>query len=108
MLIFELPALLLVLRWYRRGSAIAVAVLTGILAFFTYYYVSMVFGTAQNRLFPLYVAAASIAGFALSLSHRGSTSTTSLPPCQRRPNAKPWRRISSRWRQRSRWPGCPE
>jgi hypothetical protein len=67
MLIFELPALLLVLRWYRRGSAIAVAVLTGILAFFTYYYVSMVFGTAQNRLFPLYVAAASLAGFALAL-----------------------------------------
>jgi hypothetical protein len=67
MLIFELPALLLVLRSYRRGSAIAVAVLTGILAFFTYYYVSMVFGTAQNRLFPLYVAAASLAGFALAL-----------------------------------------
>jgi hypothetical protein len=37
------------------------------LAFFTYYYVSMVVGTAQNRLFPLYVAAASIAGFALCL-----------------------------------------
>jgi hypothetical protein len=67
MLIFELPALVLVLRWYRRGSAIAVAVLTGMLAFFTYYYVSMVFGTAQNRLFPLYVAAASLAGFALAL-----------------------------------------
>jgi hypothetical protein len=42
------------------------------------------------------------------LSHRGSTSTTSLLPCQRRRNAGPWRRISSRWRQRSRWPGCPE
>jgi surface polysaccharide O-acyltransferase-like enzyme len=27
----------------------------------------MVFGTAQNRLFPLYVAAASLAGFALAL-----------------------------------------
>jgi hypothetical protein len=67
MLIFELPALLLVLHWYRRGSAIAVAVLSGMLAFFTYYYVSMVFGTAQNRLFPLYVAAASLAGFALAL-----------------------------------------
>ena len=67
MLIFELPALLLVLHWYRRGSAIAGTVLTGMLAFFTYYYVSMVFGTAQNRLFPLYVAAASLAGFALAL-----------------------------------------
>jgi hypothetical protein len=67
MLIFELPALLLVLHWYRRGSTIAIAILTGMLAFFTYYYVSMVFGTAQNRLFPLYVAAASLAGFALAL-----------------------------------------
>jgi hypothetical protein len=66
MLIFELPVLLLVLRWYRLGSAIAVAVLTGMLAFFTYYFVSMVFGTAQNRLFPLYVAAASLAGFGLA------------------------------------------
>jgi hypothetical protein len=39
--------------------------LTGVLAFFTYYYVSMTFATAQNRLFPLYVAAASLAGFTL-------------------------------------------
>jgi hypothetical protein len=63
MLIFEL----LVLRWYRRGSMVAQAVLAGVLAFFTYYYVSQVFGVAQNRLFPLYVAAASLAGFALVL-----------------------------------------
>jgi hypothetical protein len=67
MLIFELPALLLILSWYRRGSAAAPAVLVGVLAFFTYYYVSQVFGIAQNRLFPLYVAAASLAGFALVL-----------------------------------------
>jgi hypothetical protein len=67
MLIFELPVLLLVLRWYRRGSPVAPAVLAGVLAFFTYYYVSQVFGIAQNRLFPLYVAAASLAGFALVL-----------------------------------------
>jgi hypothetical protein len=67
MLIFELPVLLLVLRWYRRGSPAASAVLAGVLAFFTYYYVSQVFGIAQNRLFPLYVAAASLTGFALVL-----------------------------------------
>ena len=67
MLIFEVPVLLLVLRWYRRGSAVAAAVLTGVLAFFTYYYVSMVFGVAQNRLFPLYVAAASLAAFGLAI-----------------------------------------
>ena len=47
----------------------APAVLAGVLAFFTYYYVSQVFATAQNRSFPLYVAAASLAGFALVLSH---------------------------------------
>ena len=67
MLIFELPVLLLVLRWYRRGSPVAPVVLAGVLAFFTYYYVSQVFGIAQNRLFPLYVAAASLAGFSLVL-----------------------------------------
>jgi hypothetical protein len=39
-----------------------------VLAFFTYYYVSQVFATAQNRSFPLYVAAASLAGFALVLA----------------------------------------
>jgi hypothetical protein len=67
MLIFELRILLLILRWYWRGSAVAPAVLVGALGFFTYYYLSRVFGTAQNRLFPLYVAAASLAGFALVL-----------------------------------------
>jgi hypothetical protein len=36
-----------------------------VLAFFAYFYVSMTFATAENRLFPLYVAAASLAGFAL-------------------------------------------
>jgi hypothetical protein len=36
-----------------------------VLAFLTYYYVSATFGTARNRVFPLYVAAASAAGFAL-------------------------------------------
>ena len=67
MLIFELPVLPLVLRWYRRGSAAAPAVRAGAPPFFTYYYVSLVFGTAQNRLFPLYVAAAGLAAFALVL-----------------------------------------
>ena len=64
-LLVEVPLLLLALRWYRRGGAVAAAALTGVLAFFTYYYVSATFGTAQNRVFPLYVAAASVAGFAL-------------------------------------------
>jgi hypothetical protein len=64
-LLVEVPILLLALRWYRRGGRIAPAALVGVLAFFSYYYVSMTFGTAQNRLFPVYVAAASVAGFAL-------------------------------------------
>jgi hypothetical protein len=64
-LLVEVPLLLLSLRWYRRGGPVAAAALTGVLAFFTYFYVSMTFATAQNRLFPLYVAAASLAGFAL-------------------------------------------
>jgi hypothetical protein len=65
MLLVELPILLLVLRWYRRGGPVAPAALAGVLAFFSYYYVSMTFATAQNRLFPVYVAAASLASFAL-------------------------------------------
>jgi hypothetical protein len=70
MLLVEVPALLIVIGWYRRGSSVAAVVLVGVLSFFTYYYLSMVFGTAQNRLFPVYVAAASAAGFALVTAAR--------------------------------------
>jgi hypothetical protein len=66
LLLFEVPVLLLVLHRYRRGGPVAAAVLAGVLAFFTYFFVSLVFGTAQNRMFPVYVAAASAAGFALA------------------------------------------
>ena len=81
MLIFELP---LVLRWYRRGSAAAPAVRAGALAFFTYYYVSLMFGTAQNRLFPLYVAAAGLAAFALVIvtSRLNADRVAAGPPAQ--------------------------
>jgi hypothetical protein len=65
-LLVEVPLLLAVVRWYRHGSAVAAAALAGVLAFFTYFYVSMVFATAQNRLFVLYIAAAALAGFALA------------------------------------------
>jgi hypothetical protein len=67
MLIFELPVLVLIVRWYRKGSSVAATTLAGVLGFFTYYYVSAVFGTAQNRLFPLYVAAVSLAAFMLMI-----------------------------------------
>ena len=107
-LIFELPALLLVLRWYRQDSAIAAALLAGMLAFFSYYYVSMVSEPPKTGSFRSMLRPLALLGSRSLLSHRGSTSTTSLQPCQRRPNARPWRRISSRWRQRSRWSGCQE
>jgi hypothetical protein len=87
MLIFELPVLLLALRWYRRGSAPAAAVLTGVLAFFSYYFLSMVFGTAQNRLFPLYVFAAALASFGLAAIGsrlKLTQPTVELPPRPRR------------------------
>jgi hypothetical protein len=64
-LIVEVPLLLLTLWWYRRGGPVAAVALTGVLAFFAYFYVSMTFATAENRLFSLYVAAASLAGSAL-------------------------------------------
>lgn len=66
LLLVEVPLLLAAVRWYRRGRPVAAAVLAGVLAFFAYFYVSMVFATAQNRLFPLYVAAAALAGLALA------------------------------------------
>lgn len=71
MLIFELPVLVLIVWWYRKGSAVAAATLAGVLGFFTYYYVSTVFGTAQNKLFPLYVAALSLAAFMLMIVASG-------------------------------------
>jgi hypothetical protein len=67
-LLFAVPVLLLALRRYRRGGAVAAAVLTGVLAFFAYLCVSMVFATAQNRLFPVYVASAALACFGLVLA----------------------------------------
>jgi hypothetical protein len=70
-LLVEVPFLLLALQWYRRGGPVAAAALTGVLAFFIYYYLSMTFATAQNRLFPLCVAAARLAGFALVVVARG-------------------------------------
>jgi hypothetical protein len=64
-LLVEVPALLLALRWHRSGHPLAGPVLAGVLAFFTYVYVSLTFGNAQNQLFTVYVAAAALAGFAL-------------------------------------------
>jgi hypothetical protein len=71
LLVVEVPVLLLALVRYRRREPLADVVLAGVLAFFTYYYVSMVVATAQSRMFPVYVAAASMAGFALLAVARG-------------------------------------
>lgn len=65
LLLVDIPILLAVLAWHRRASALSTAVLTGVVGFFTYFYVSMVFATAQNRLFPLYVLTAAVAGATL-------------------------------------------
>lgn len=64
-LLVEVPLLLIAAWWYRKGGWIAPAAFSGVLAFFTYYYASMVFATAQNRLFPVYVVTAALAGFSL-------------------------------------------
>lgn len=61
----EVPLLLVAVWWYRKGGRVAPAALTGVLGLFSYYYASMVFATAQNQLFPMYVAAAALASFSL-------------------------------------------
>ena len=61
MLAVEVGALVAALAWCRRGSLTGTVVLAGVLSFFTYYYVSMVFAAAQNRLFPVYVLAMGLA-----------------------------------------------
>lgn len=56
MLLVEVPVLLLVLRHWRYGGPLVPPVLAGVLAFHAYFWVSMTLATAQNRLFPVYVA----------------------------------------------------
>jgi hypothetical protein len=56
-LLVEVPLLVLALLVYRRGKTAAGVLLCGLLAYFVYYYASMTFATAQNRLFPAYVGA---------------------------------------------------
>ena len=63
----EIGLLLAALAWHRRGSVTGSVVLAGVLSFFGYYYVSMVFAVAQNELFGLYVVAMGAAIFALAL-----------------------------------------
>jgi hypothetical protein len=55
-LLVEIPLLVVAVVAYRRGSLRGRLLLAGVLAYFLYYYTSMVFATAQNRLFPAYIA----------------------------------------------------
>ncbi len=65
-LLVEVPALLLVLRWWWRSeSVVAPVVLLGQLAFFLYLSLSLSLGNAQNQAFACYVAASALSGFAL-------------------------------------------
>lgn len=98
-LLVEAPFLLLTLWWYRRGGAVAAVALTGVLAFFSYYYVSMTFATTQNRLFPLYVAAASLAAFTLVAVARTLDRLVSPRTYPTGRDAWLWQSICLRWPQ---------
>jgi hypothetical protein len=63
-LLVEIPLLLAALAAYRRGWLRGQVALAGVLSFFLYYYASMTFATAQNWVFPLYVAVFAAALFA--------------------------------------------
>ncbi len=85
LLLVEIPALLLVLRWWRRGTPLGAAALAGVLAFFAYFETSLVLANAQNRLFPLYVVGAATAGLALVLVSRRLDPTRVAIAMPRRP-----------------------
>jgi hypothetical protein len=67
-LFLGVPFLALCALFYRRGSLKAGLLLTGILAYFLYIYVSMAVGAAYNGLFLLYVVLFSASLFALLLA----------------------------------------
>ena len=67
-LFVEVPLLVLAIALCRRGGLLARVLLTGVTGYFLYYYASMVFATAYNRLFPLYVALFSASLFAFLLA----------------------------------------
>jgi hypothetical protein len=59
------PALLLALAWYRRGSLRGGLLLTSMLAYFLYNSASLGFGAAYNNILLLYIASFSLSLFAL-------------------------------------------
>lgn len=67
-LFLGIPLLVLLTLLYRRGSPRAGLLLTGVLAYFVYVYVSMAFNAAYNNLFLVYVALFSASFFAFVLA----------------------------------------
>jgi hypothetical protein len=64
-LCLAIPLLVVSTWFYRRGSLRGALLLTGVLAWFLYVYLSMAFGAAYNSLFLAYVALFSASFFAL-------------------------------------------
>ena len=62
------PALLVGLAWYRRGSLRGGLLLTSMLAFFLYNSASLGFGAAYNDILLLYIVSFSLSFFALILA----------------------------------------
>ena len=65
--VLGVPALLVCLVLYRRGSLRGALALTGVVAYFLYIYSSMALSAAYNPLFLVYVAALSASFYALVL-----------------------------------------
>lgn len=63
LLLVEVPVLVAAVLLYRSGHRLGAAALAGVLSFFLYYAASLTFATAQNRLFPVYIAMFSTALF---------------------------------------------
>jgi hypothetical protein len=62
------PALLMALAWYRRGSLRGGLLLTSLLAYFLYNSISVAFGASYNKLVLVYIASLSLSFFALVLA----------------------------------------
>lgn len=69
-LLVEVPVLVVALLLHRSGHRFGPVLLTGVFAFFLYWATSMTFATAQNRLFPVYVAVFSTTLFGLLTASR--------------------------------------
>ena len=67
-LFLGVPAVLMALAWYRRGSLRGGLLLTSMLAYFLYNSISLAFGAAYNSILLLYIASFSLSFFALVIA----------------------------------------